>query len=170
MPLFFDTVVFALTLFKSVQLWNRDIKSRTINSFFRDGLIYFVGIFAMNLVNVVIFLTQDSTLKGVNLPSTLMLNIIMACRLVLNLRAPNKSVEYALPSSSGGSSKTHVGMGDNTQVSTAVSSSYYGMDSIGAKSVDKPAANVVRIDTFKEVDRSPPVRQWDDEMGRKADF
>lgn len=174
MPLVYDTVVFGFTLAKSIQFWRRDIQSRTINSFFRDGLIYFVGIFIMNLVNVIIFLTQDSTLKGVNLSATLMLNIILACRLVLNLRAPNKSMEYSLPGGGGsaGSSRMplNVGMGDSPEVTSTIPTSYYGVESVGTKSQDAPAGNVVMISTLNEVHRSPPDRQWDDGVGKHPTF
>ncbi|KAF8239044.1 hypothetical protein L208DRAFT_176797 [Tricholoma matsutake] len=87
-PLLFDTVTFLLTFYKSYTFWKAESKSPTISVLFRDGLVYFAAIFSMNLINVILFVTQDTTLQAVNLPATLMLNIIMSCRLVLNLRAP----------------------------------------------------------------------------------
>ncbi|KAH0587977.1 hypothetical protein H2248_006722 [Termitomyces sp. 'cryptogamus'] len=87
-PLAYDTITFALTLFKSMQHWRNQVESATLSLLFRDGLIYFAAIFSMNLINVVLFVTQDETLQAINLPSTLMLNIIMSCRLILNLRKP----------------------------------------------------------------------------------
>lgn len=157
MPLLFDATVFILTLAKSISLWRQDFHSRTISSFFRDGLIYFAGIFTMNLINVIIFLTQDSTLQAVNLPATLMLNIMLACRLVLNLRAPQKMV--SLPGSNN--RLAYTGMGDtavgSAQLSTLPS---YGMDTIGNKSQDV-SGNVVMINTFREVTNDESTRsQW----------
>jgi len=109
LPLVYDTVTFSLTLFKAVSLWRNETKSPTLSLLFRDGLVYFAAIFSMNLINVILFVTQSTTLQAVNLPATLMLNIIMSCRLVLNLRAPQSVVtfggspaQYPLSSEKGG--------------------------------------------------------------------
>lgn len=165
MPLLFDTTVFILTLAKTVQLWRRDIHSRTISSFFRDGLIYFVGIFLMNLINVIIFVTQESSLQAVNLPATLMLNIILACRLVLNLRAPNK-----MESQPGSHNRLlYSGMGDmpSTQLSSTGS---YGMDSVHNIKPREPTGNVVMINTFREVTHDNETRQWNAGGPRKPGY
>ncbi|TFK33082.1 hypothetical protein BDQ12DRAFT_739019 [Crucibulum laeve] len=88
MPLIYDTVTFAMTLLKSVEHWRNQVSSSTLSLLFRDGLIYFSTIFTMNLINVVLFVTQNPNLKVINIPSTSMLNVIMSCRLILNLREP----------------------------------------------------------------------------------
>ncbi|KAF8076748.1 hypothetical protein FPV67DRAFT_430605 [Lyophyllum atratum] len=93
MPLAFDTVTFVMTLYKSIEHWRNKVTSSTLALLFRDGLIYFAAIFTMNLLTVVLFVTQSETLQAINLPATLMLNIIMSCRLVLNLRAPRTPVQ-----------------------------------------------------------------------------
>jgi len=90
-PLVFDTTTFLLTLYKTVGYWRTRVDSPTLAVLFRDGLSYFTAIFTMNLVNVVLFVTQNTTLQAANLPATLMLNVLMSCRLVLNLRG-SKSV------------------------------------------------------------------------------
>ncbi|KAG6850647.1 hypothetical protein H0H93_010840, partial [Arthromyces matolae] len=100
-PLLFDSITFTLTLYKSIQHWRNEVKSATLSLLFRDGLVYFAAIFSMNLINVVLFVTQDETLQAINLPATLMLNIIMSCRLILNLRKPRN----ILPSNNSDSSK-----------------------------------------------------------------
>ncbi|TFK35973.1 hypothetical protein BDQ12DRAFT_737250 [Crucibulum laeve] len=92
MPLVYDAVTFVLTLWKSFEHWRNQVSSSTLSLLFRDGLIYFTAIFTMNVINVVLFVTQRPSLQAINLPSTLMLNIIMSCRLVLNLRAPRSAV------------------------------------------------------------------------------
>jgi len=143
MPLLFDFVVFSLTLAKSFMFWRRDVHSRTIRAFFRDGVIYFFGIFTMNLLNVTIFLTQDSTLQAVNLPATLMLNIMLACRLVLNLRAPSKI--QTLP---GSNNSGFTGMGDSTVNDVATQQSSFKMDPMSTQTGSQFQA--VRIATFTE--------------------
>ncbi|KAF5388050.1 hypothetical protein D9615_000702 [Tricholomella constricta] len=85
-PLVFDTVTFSMTLYKSIEHWRNQVVSSTLAMLFRDGLVYFAAIFSMNLINVILFVTQSPTLQAVNLPATLMLNIIMSCKLVLNLQ------------------------------------------------------------------------------------
>ncbi|KIM41297.1 hypothetical protein M413DRAFT_445329 [Hebeloma cylindrosporum] len=40
----------------------------------------------MNLINVIIFLTVPKGLRAINLTPTLMLEVILSCRLLLNLR------------------------------------------------------------------------------------
>ncbi|RDB20003.1 hypothetical protein Hypma_012882 [Hypsizygus marmoreus] len=92
MPLAYDSVTFLMTLYKSIEHWQNYVSSSTLSLLFRDGLIYFAAIFSMNLINVVLFVTQSPSLQAVNLPATLMLNIIMSCKLVLNLRAPQSAV------------------------------------------------------------------------------
>lgn len=92
MPLLYDAVTFFMTLYKSVEHWRNQVESSTLAILFRDGLVYFAAIFSMNLINVVLFVTQSPTLQAINLPATLMLNIIMSCRLVLNLRASRSAV------------------------------------------------------------------------------
>ncbi|GLB34156.1 hypothetical protein LshimejAT787_0110400 [Lyophyllum shimeji] len=93
MPLVFDSVTFLMTLYKSIEHWRNKVTSSTLAILFRDGLVYFAAIFTMNLLNVILFVTQSPTLQAINLPATLMLNIIMSCRLVLNLRAPRSAVQ-----------------------------------------------------------------------------
>jgi hypothetical protein len=44
-PLFFDTVTFFLTFYKSFIFWKSESKSPTIALLFRDGLVYFAAIF-----------------------------------------------------------------------------------------------------------------------------
>lgn len=148
MPLVFDTTVFILTLAKSIDIWRRDIPSRKISAFFHDGLIYFAGIFTMNMINVIIFVTQDGSLQAVNLPATLMLNTMLACRLVLNLRAPN--VMRLDSNASRHSRLTHTGMGDTVSMQDSAVPSY-GMEPIGNK-IQKSPGNIVIINTFREVD------------------
>ncbi|KAF8643352.1 hypothetical protein AX16_009081 [Volvariella volvacea WC 439] len=115
MPLVFDTVTFALTLYKSISYWRTQVESPTLALLFRDGLIYFAAIFTMNFLNVILFVTQNETLQAINLPATLMLTIIMSCRLVLNMRAP-RGVIRSGGGSSGGTSGNTSGSGSEGAV------------------------------------------------------
>ncbi|PPQ84947.1 hypothetical protein CVT25_004460 [Psilocybe cyanescens] len=89
MPLLFDTVTFLLTAWRAYGLWKTQMNVGSHGIFdiiWRDGLLYFFAIFSMNTVNVVVFLTTPRALRAVNLPATLVLQVVLSCRLVLNLR------------------------------------------------------------------------------------
>jgi len=85
-PLLYDTLAFLLTAWKAYDFWKREIETPLFDIIWRDGLLYFFVIFSMNATNVIIFLTVPETLRAVNLTPTLILEIILSCRLVLNLR------------------------------------------------------------------------------------
>ncbi|KDR76962.1 hypothetical protein GALMADRAFT_421382 [Galerina marginata CBS 339.88] len=85
-PLIYDTMAFLLTAWKAYDFWKREIDTPLFDIIWRDGVIYFFVIFTMNAANVIIFLTVPETLRAVNLTPTLVLEIILSCRLVLNLR------------------------------------------------------------------------------------
>ncbi|KAH9474391.1 hypothetical protein JR316_0012849 [Psilocybe cubensis] len=89
MPLLFDTITFVLTAWRAYDMWKKELNIGTHGLFkiiWRDGLIYFFAIFSMNTINVIIFLTTAKPLRAVNLPATLILQVVLSCRLVLNLR------------------------------------------------------------------------------------
>jgi hypothetical protein len=53
----------------------------------------------MNFVNLLIFLTTPKSLRAVNLTPTLILTVILSCRLVLNLRGSHAHPGTSAPSS-----------------------------------------------------------------------
>ncbi|PCH42153.1 hypothetical protein WOLCODRAFT_163561 [Wolfiporia cocos MD-104 SS10] len=106
MPLVFDSLAFFLTLYKSVTYWRMDISTPMLTLLFRDGLIYFAMIFTMNLLNVILFTTMPPALQAINLPATLMLNIVMACRLVLNVRGSRPTITASRAGAGTGSGST----------------------------------------------------------------
>jgi len=85
-PLLYDTVTFLLTAWKAFDYWKKDVNTPLITVIWRDGVLYFFAIFSMNVVNVLIFLAAPQSLRAINLTPTLMLSVILSCRLVLNLR------------------------------------------------------------------------------------
>ncbi|KAF4613124.1 hypothetical protein D9613_010932 [Agrocybe pediades] len=85
-PLFYDALAFLLTAWMAYDFWRKELNVPLFHVIWRDGLLYFFAIFSMNLTNVVIFLTVPKTLRAINLTPTLIFEIVLSCRLVLNLR------------------------------------------------------------------------------------
>ncbi|KAF8512614.1 hypothetical protein BU17DRAFT_53993 [Hysterangium stoloniferum] len=88
-PILYDTIAFLLTAWKAFEFWRREIDTPLFSIIWRDGVFYFFAIFSMNVINIVIFLTVPKTLRAINLTPTLIFEIVLSCRLVLNLRGPH---------------------------------------------------------------------------------
>ncbi|KAI0780737.1 hypothetical protein BD413DRAFT_463774, partial [Trametes elegans] len=89
--LWFDTVIFALTLYKAIQM-RREISSGSlIERLFRDGTIYYGILVALNMTNIVTFLKtpSGSPMKGVASVMANVLSMTLTSRLMLNLRDPS---------------------------------------------------------------------------------
>ncbi|KAH9480082.1 hypothetical protein JR316_0006679 [Psilocybe cubensis] len=93
-PLFYDTLTFVLTAWKAHGLWREQLNTRLFDIIWHDGLLYFFAILTMNIVNVIIFLAAPPGIRDVNLAPTIMLEIILSCRLVLNLRDTQNQSQY----------------------------------------------------------------------------
>ncbi|KAF8884116.1 hypothetical protein BD779DRAFT_790822 [Infundibulicybe gibba] len=85
-PLLYDGVTFLLTAWRAYRYWKQEMETPLFNVIWRDGVLYFFAIFSMNVANVVIFLTVPKSLQAINLTPTLIFEIVLSCRLFLNLR------------------------------------------------------------------------------------
>ena len=101
--------LYRLTAWKAFEFWKKEINIPLFSVIWRDGLLYFFAIFSMNLINVIIFITVPNILRVVNLTwvfhligyqvrinkcltrPTLILQVILSCRLLLNLREVHAS-------------------------------------------------------------------------------
>ncbi|KAF8802037.1 hypothetical protein BYT27DRAFT_6777588 [Phlegmacium glaucopus] len=90
-PLFYDGITFLLTAWKAYDFWKKEVNTPLFNVIWRDGLLYFFVIFSMNITNVVILSTAPKTLRAINFTPTLILEVILSCRLLLNLRSAGGS-------------------------------------------------------------------------------
>ncbi|KAF8909731.1 hypothetical protein CPB84DRAFT_1765327 [Gymnopilus junonius] len=124
-PLVYDTLTFMFTTWKAYEFWKAEVDTPLFSIIWRDGLLYFFAIFSMNLTNVIIFLSVPPALRAVNLSATLVLEVILSCRLILNLRgAPSLSVsnsQVSQPKGSANNSKmpfnrSHVALADQEDV------------------------------------------------------
>ncbi|PPQ84471.1 hypothetical protein CVT24_012144 [Panaeolus cyanescens] len=90
-PLILDSIIFALTLWRT-RMYIRDSgKTPTIHVFVRDGALYFAVIFLANLMNTLIFFLSPTDLKAVGATFSQLITSVMVSRLVLNLRSTDPS-------------------------------------------------------------------------------
>ncbi|KAF9469843.1 hypothetical protein BDZ94DRAFT_1278975 [Collybia nuda] len=86
-PLLFDTVVTAMTVWKAFNIRRRNggPNSRLIQTFLREGVFYYILISIANLVNSG-FILPRQVISAINIPLSVMMGPVLACRLILDLR------------------------------------------------------------------------------------
>ncbi|KJA28378.1 hypothetical protein HYPSUDRAFT_697811 [Hypholoma sublateritium FD-334 SS-4] len=87
-PLLFDTVVTFMTVWKAFNIRRRNgsPNSRLIQTFLREGVFYYILISIANLINGVFYLQPRQVISAINIPLSVMLGPVFACRLILDLR------------------------------------------------------------------------------------
>ncbi|KAH9486229.1 hypothetical protein JR316_0000293 [Psilocybe cubensis] len=87
-PLLFDTVVTMMTVWKAFTIRRRNggPNSRLIQTFLREGVFYYILISIANLINGVFYLQPRQVISAINIPLSVMLGPVLACRLILDLR------------------------------------------------------------------------------------
>ncbi|KAI0831459.1 hypothetical protein BC628DRAFT_1415956 [Trametes gibbosa] len=87
--LWFDTIIFLLTLYKAVQM-RKERSGGLLEILFRDGTIYYGILVAVNMVNIITFLETppNTPMKGMATTMTNVLSVTLTSRLMLNLRDP----------------------------------------------------------------------------------
>ncbi|KAF5385071.1 hypothetical protein D9615_001257 [Tricholomella constricta] len=87
-PLLFDTVVTAMTVWKAFTIRRRNggPNSRLIQTFLREGVFYYILISIANLINGIFYLQPRQIISAINIPLSVMLGPVLACRLILDLR------------------------------------------------------------------------------------
>lgn len=87
-PLLFDTLVTFMTVFKAfyIRRTNGGPNSRLIQTFLREGVFYYILISIANLVNGVFYLQPRQVISAINIPLSVMMGPVLACRLILDLR------------------------------------------------------------------------------------
>jgi len=83
----FDTLVFGLTMYRTLQLRKGGLKIPLTTLFLRDGLVYFAVMFSARLLNFILYWTAvNPGLVTLNWTFNNTITVIMMNRLVLNLR------------------------------------------------------------------------------------
>ncbi|KAG6841766.1 hypothetical protein C0991_007095 [Blastosporella zonata] len=87
-PLLFDTVVTAMTVWKAftIRRHNGGPNSRLIQTFLREGIFYYILISIANLINGIFYLQPRQVISAINIPLSVMMGPVLACRLILDLR------------------------------------------------------------------------------------
>ncbi|KAF8167319.1 hypothetical protein B0H34DRAFT_792058 [Crassisporium funariophilum] len=87
-PLLFDTVITFMTVWKAINIRRRNggPNSRLIQTFLREGVFYYILISIANLINGVFYLQPRQVISAINIPLSVMLGPVLACRLILDLR------------------------------------------------------------------------------------
>ncbi|KAJ3916980.1 hypothetical protein F5877DRAFT_91468 [Lentinula edodes] len=87
-PLLFDTVVTFMTVIKAIAIRRRNggPNSRLIQTFLREGVFYYILISIANLINGIFYLQPRQVISAINIPLSVMMAPVLACRLILDLR------------------------------------------------------------------------------------
>ncbi|KAG1904735.1 uncharacterized protein F5891DRAFT_1012571 [Suillus fuscotomentosus] len=87
-PLLFDTIVTAITVWKAFAIRRRSggPSSKLIQTFLREGVFYYILISIANLINGIFYLQPRQVMSALNIPLSVMMAPLLACRLILDLR------------------------------------------------------------------------------------
>ncbi|KZT30879.1 hypothetical protein NEOLEDRAFT_1126534 [Neolentinus lepideus HHB14362 ss-1] len=87
-PLLFDTLVTSITVWKAFTIRRRSgaTSSRLIQTFLREGVFYYILISIANLINGIFYLQPRQAISAINIPLSVMMSPLLACRLILDLR------------------------------------------------------------------------------------
>lgn len=86
-PLITDTCICILTLWRTRKYIRRSRNMPTLHIFIRDGILYFLLICMVNLMNTLVYFLAVSDLKAIGASLSQLLTSVMISRLVLNLRS-----------------------------------------------------------------------------------
>jgi len=85
-PLLYDTIVFGLTLRKTIPLLRRAQASQIIRRLFEDGILYYSVIFSVTLVLTIMIITAPEGTKNIAAQLEQLITVAMMSRITLNLR------------------------------------------------------------------------------------
>ncbi|KAI0080432.1 hypothetical protein K474DRAFT_1769425 [Panus rudis PR-1116 ss-1] len=85
--LVFDATIFILTLARAIFLRLKQNNVPLMTLIVRDGTLYFLVLFFVNLVNVFLLSLAPADLSAINAPFASMITCVLVARLVFNLRA-----------------------------------------------------------------------------------
>ncbi|EGO31001.1 hypothetical protein SERLADRAFT_444575 [Serpula lacrymans var. lacrymans S7.9] len=87
-PLLFDTIVTSMTIWKAFTIRRRNggPSSKLIQTFLREGVFYYILISIANLINGIFYLQPRQVISAINIPLSVMMAPVLACRLILDLR------------------------------------------------------------------------------------
>ncbi|KAG6900524.1 hypothetical protein C0993_009477 [Termitomyces sp. T159_Od127] len=77
-----------MTVWKAftIRRHNGGPNSRLIQTFLREGIFYYILISIANLINGIFYLQPRQEISAINIPLSVMMGPVLACRLILDLR------------------------------------------------------------------------------------
>ncbi|KAH8914365.1 hypothetical protein BT69DRAFT_1290328, partial [Atractiella rhizophila] len=85
--LLYDTTATIFMLVPLLAHWRNTTPTRLLSIFMRDGVLYFIIVFACNLVNAVYFSVPGVLVPALNTPLAISFTTMMATRIVLHIRS-----------------------------------------------------------------------------------
>ncbi|KAJ7574869.1 hypothetical protein C8J56DRAFT_1124651 [Mycena floridula] len=85
-PLLYDTVVFGLTLYRTISAIQNKTQLTVIRRILEDGILYYSIIFAINLILTLMILSAPPGLKNITAQLELLITVAMMSRITLNLK------------------------------------------------------------------------------------
>ncbi|KAJ7634564.1 hypothetical protein FB45DRAFT_1025499 [Roridomyces roridus] len=85
-PIATDTLIFLLTLWRTLRYQREHGRMNYMHILLRDGVMYFMIIFSVNLVNCIIYFSAVQDMKAAGASFSQIMTAIMISRLHLNLR------------------------------------------------------------------------------------
>ncbi|KJA19924.1 hypothetical protein HYPSUDRAFT_68921 [Hypholoma sublateritium FD-334 SS-4] len=101
-PLVTDTCIFILTVWKAVWYMRKHGRMTVMQIMLRDGTLYFLTIFSVNLMNTLIYFLAIKDLKAVGASFSQIMTAILVSRLQLNLRPSTTSSNGTQSTRAGG--------------------------------------------------------------------
>jgi len=86
MILIYQTVLFSLMLIQGIRCYRHGLSSRMFQVVFRDGLLYYIYLFAVSLINIVVSASVTPTLHTFFVSIDRVVLAIIGCRVVLDIR------------------------------------------------------------------------------------
>ncbi|KAE9395171.1 hypothetical protein BT96DRAFT_885839 [Gymnopus androsaceus JB14] len=93
-PVVFDLICTGLTGMKAIQLKRLGVKSNIVKTFVREGLLYFVAIAVINVINAAFMFQSDANIQNINSFLALILTQVLCCRLILNFVLQSKEPRH----------------------------------------------------------------------------
>ncbi|KLO16853.1 hypothetical protein SCHPADRAFT_195431 [Schizopora paradoxa] len=81
-----DLTIVIFTAWGAVTYWKENASSPLMSTFYRDGVLYFICLFALSLANVVDFIVGDTPQQGTLLELQRVIHSVISARIILNLR------------------------------------------------------------------------------------